>query len=48
VLSDSSQAETMIAAGRRRAEEFTWEATARRVWSIHVELRRKPSLRVPS
>jgi glycosyltransferase involved in cell wall biosynthesis len=48
VLSDSGQADNMIAAGRRRAERFTWEAAARRVWSIHVELRRKPSLRVPS
>ena len=48
VLSDSGQTQTMIAAGRRRAQWFTWEATARRVWSVHVELHRKPSRRVPS
>ncbi|HKR52303.1 MAG TPA: glycosyltransferase family 1 protein [Pseudonocardiaceae bacterium] len=48
VLSDPGQAETMIAAGRRRARRFTWEATARQVWSVHVELHRKSSLSVPS
>ncbi|MGH3919901.1 MAG: glycosyltransferase family 4 protein [Pseudonocardiaceae bacterium] len=48
VLSDSSQAATMIAAGRRRAERFTWEATAHRVWSVHVDLHRNSSLTVPS
>ncbi|MGH3787665.1 MAG: glycosyltransferase family 4 protein [Pseudonocardiaceae bacterium] len=39
VVSDSGQAQGMIAAGRRRAAQFSWEATARRVWSVHVELR---------
>ncbi|MGH3935997.1 MAG: glycosyltransferase family 4 protein [Pseudonocardiaceae bacterium] len=48
VLSDPIQAQTMIAAGRRRAQRFTWEGVARRVWSVHVQLRRKSSLRVPS
>ncbi|MGH3976711.1 MAG: glycosyltransferase, partial [Pseudonocardiaceae bacterium] len=48
VLSDPDQMKTMIAAGRRRAQRFSWEGTARRVWSIHGELRRKSSLRVPS
>jgi glycosyltransferase involved in cell wall biosynthesis len=48
VLSDSTRAQDMVVAGRCRAQRFTWECTARRVWSIHVELRRKPSLTVPS
>jgi glycosyltransferase involved in cell wall biosynthesis len=48
VLSDSGQAVAMIDAGRRRAQRFTWECTARRVWSVHVELRQKQSLRVTS
>ncbi|MGH3982951.1 MAG: glycosyltransferase family 4 protein [Pseudonocardiaceae bacterium] len=48
VLSDSTVAQDMVVAGRRRAQRFTWERTARRVWSVHVELRRKPSLKVPS
>jgi glycosyltransferase involved in cell wall biosynthesis len=39
VLSDSGAARAMIAAGRRRAEQFSWERTARRVWSVHLELR---------
>ena len=41
VASDSGQAQVMIAAGRCRAEQFSWEATARRVWSVHVELRHR-------
>jgi glycosyltransferase involved in cell wall biosynthesis len=48
VLSDAGQAEAMIAAGRRRAQRFTWECTARRVWSVHVELHRRPSQQVTS
>ncbi len=48
VLSYPTQVKTMIAAGRCRAQQFTWESTARRVWSVHIELRRKSSLRVPS
>ncbi|MGH3897797.1 MAG: glycosyltransferase family 4 protein [Pseudonocardiaceae bacterium] len=48
VLSDSRQAEALIVAGRRRAEWFTWEGTARRVWSVHVELHRKLLQKVPS
>ncbi len=38
VLSDPARADGMIAAGRRRAQQFTWEQTARRVWSVHVGL----------
>ncbi|MDQ3762090.1 MAG: glycosyltransferase family 4 protein [Actinomycetota bacterium] len=38
VLSDAGKAQAMIAAGRRRVEQFSWERTARRVWSVHVEL----------
>jgi glycosyltransferase involved in cell wall biosynthesis len=48
VLSDPAQAKAMIAAGRSRAQRFTWEGTARRVWAVHVELHRKSSLRVSS
>ncbi len=48
VLSDAGTAQAMIAAGRHRAQRFTWERTARQIWSVHVELRRKSSLRVPS
>jgi glycosyltransferase involved in cell wall biosynthesis len=40
VLSDARKARAMTAAGRRRAEQFSWERTARRVWSVHVELHR--------
>ncbi|MGH3686229.1 MAG: glycosyltransferase family 4 protein [Pseudonocardiaceae bacterium] len=39
VLSDPGTAQAMIVAGRRRAAQFSWERTARRVWSVHVELR---------
>lgn len=38
VLSDPARSGGMIAAGRRRAQQFTWEQTARRVWSVHVGL----------
>jgi glycosyltransferase involved in cell wall biosynthesis len=48
VLSDSTRAQDMVVAGQRRAQRFTWERTARRVWAVHVELYRKPSLTVPS
>jgi glycosyltransferase involved in cell wall biosynthesis len=48
VLSDSALAQEMVVVGRRQAQRFTWERTARRVWSVHVELRRTPSLTVPS
>ncbi|MGH3755731.1 MAG: glycosyltransferase family 4 protein, partial [Pseudonocardiaceae bacterium] len=48
VLSDAGPAQAMIAAGRSRAQRFSWEHTARQVWAVHVELRRRPSLRVPS
>ncbi len=40
VCSDPSTTQVMITAGRRRAEQFSWERAARQVWSIHVELRR--------
>ena len=43
VLTDRARAEAMIAAGRRRAQQFTWEHTARRVWSVHLELYRARS-----
>ncbi|MFC7341470.1 glycosyltransferase family 4 protein [Saccharopolyspora griseoalba] len=34
---DQSRRAAMIAAGRRRAREFSWESTARRVWAVHLE-----------
>ncbi|MGH3796099.1 MAG: glycosyltransferase family 4 protein [Pseudonocardiaceae bacterium] len=40
VLCDRPRADAMIIAGRRRAQRFTWEHTARRVWSVHLELHR--------
>ncbi|MGQ0773247.1 MAG: glycosyltransferase family 4 protein, partial [Pseudonocardiales bacterium] len=44
VLSDPAKAHAMVGAGRRRAQGFTWERTARRVWSVHLELyRARPS-----
>jgi glycosyltransferase involved in cell wall biosynthesis len=44
VLADQVKAEAMVAAGRRRAQQFTWEHTARRVWSVHLALyRARPS-----
>ena len=48
VLSDPGTAQAMSAAGRRRAEQFSWERTARRVWSVHVELRHSRTRRVIS
>ncbi|MGB6163256.1 MAG: glycosyltransferase family 1 protein [Pseudonocardiaceae bacterium] len=45
VLSDAGTARAMSAAGRRRAQRFSWERTARRVWSVHVELRERRQLR---
>ncbi|HEX2299317.1 MAG TPA: glycosyltransferase family 1 protein, partial [Pseudonocardiaceae bacterium] len=39
VLADGARAEAMIAAGRGRVRQFTWERTARRVWSVHLALR---------
>jgi glycosyltransferase involved in cell wall biosynthesis len=38
VASDPATMQAMRAAGRRRAEQFSWERTARRVWSVHLEL----------
>jgi glycosyltransferase involved in cell wall biosynthesis len=40
VLSDPVKAGTMVTAGRRQAQRFTWERTARRVWSVHLALHR--------
>jgi glycosyltransferase involved in cell wall biosynthesis len=40
VLSDPGKAQAMTAAGQRRAQLFSWEHTAQRVWSVHLELRR--------
>ncbi|MBV9162092.1 MAG: glycosyltransferase family 4 protein [Pseudonocardiales bacterium] len=48
VLSDPGAAQAMSAAGRRRAQQFSWERTARRVWSMHVELRHCRTRRVTS
>ncbi|MGH3832003.1 MAG: glycosyltransferase family 4 protein [Pseudonocardiaceae bacterium] len=39
VVSDPGVARAMSAAGRSRAERFSWERTARRVWAVHLELR---------
>ncbi len=38
VLFDHDKAQVMIAAGRRRAEQFSWERAAHRVWSVHIDL----------
>ncbi|MGB8256451.1 MAG: glycosyltransferase, partial [Pseudonocardiaceae bacterium] len=38
VLSDADAMQAMRIAGRRRAEQFSWESTARLVWSVHLEL----------
>ncbi|MFI9007473.1 glycosyltransferase family 4 protein [Actinosynnema sp. NPDC053489] len=38
VLSDPSLAARLAAAGRRRAEAFTWENAARSVWAVHLGL----------
>ncbi|MGH3914787.1 MAG: glycosyltransferase family 4 protein [Pseudonocardiaceae bacterium] len=47
VVSDPVKAEAMVAGGRCRAQEFSWERTARRVWSVHLALyRARPSARV--
>lgn len=43
VLSDPATAQAMSAAGRRRAEQFSWERTARQVWAVHTELRQSRS-----
>jgi glycosyltransferase involved in cell wall biosynthesis len=34
---DAERRAAMIAAGTRRAREFSWENTARRVWAVHLE-----------
>lgn len=39
VLLDAGKAQAMAAAGRLRAERFSWKRTAERVWSVHLELR---------
>ncbi|MGH3827650.1 MAG: glycosyltransferase family 1 protein, partial [Pseudonocardiaceae bacterium] len=39
VLAEPGVARAMRAAGRRQAERFSWERTARRVWAVHLELR---------
>ncbi|MBV8542973.1 MAG: glycosyltransferase family 4 protein [Pseudonocardiales bacterium] len=43
VLSDPGAARAMSVAGRSRAKRFSWERTARRVWAVHLELRRRRS-----
>jgi glycosyltransferase involved in cell wall biosynthesis len=40
-LSDPAGMAAMVGAGQRRAQQFTWEHTARRVWSVHLGLYRK-------
>lgn len=39
VLLDAGKAQSMAAAGRCRAEWFSWERAAARVWSVHLDLR---------
>jgi glycosyltransferase involved in cell wall biosynthesis len=48
VLSDPGKAQAMIAAGRCRAEQFSWHRTARRVWAVHLELYQARAHRVIS
>jgi len=38
VLDDIDRTATRVEAGRRRAQRFTWERTAKAVWRIHLEL----------
>lgn len=40
VLSDGDIARALRAAGRQRAGQFSWERTARQVWSVHLALHR--------
>jgi len=40
VLADPAKAAVMVAAGRARAQRFSWEHAARRVWAVHVKLYR--------
>jgi glycosyltransferase involved in cell wall biosynthesis len=39
VLDDPVRHGELVAAGRRRAERFTWERAAREVWRLHLEIR---------
>lgn len=48
VVSDPGAARAMSAAGRGRAQRYSWERTARRVWSVHLELRHCRTRRVIS
>lgn len=47
VLTDPAKAESMVAAGKRRAQRFTWQLAARQVWSVHVELHRAEATGAP-
>ena len=38
LLGDPERREQLVARGRERAATFTWEATARRTWSVYEEL----------
>ncbi len=38
VLADTDRTAVLVAAGRRRAERFTWARAASEVWRIHLEL----------
>jgi glycosyltransferase involved in cell wall biosynthesis len=38
VLADAGQRHRMAEAGRRRAEDFTWSATGRRLWELYGRL----------
>jgi glycosyltransferase involved in cell wall biosynthesis len=40
VLSEPERVAALVAAGRRRAERFTWARAAAEVWRIHLDLRR--------
>jgi len=48
VLDDTGKATAMTAAGRRRAQRFSWERAAHQVWSVHVGLRHSRARRVIS
>ncbi|MCO1581143.1 glycosyltransferase family 4 protein [Crossiella sp. SN42] len=43
VAADPGRASALVAAGRRRAERFSWRSAAEAVWRVHVELYRRPT-----
>jgi len=38
LLADPERTAALVAAGRRRAERFSWARAAQQVWRIHLEL----------